>query len=296
MKLASSLKVGLLLAILSLIIPLLAFSKTEKKNKYIPVADAFKKGLVDVELISKGGHEGDCMSMKVTNRINDSLFLAIEPGRILNAFDSAMQDILIIHDENFLLASGEKADLSIYGFCCESNNGSPRDSANFSLGAMGDSNLVAIAKFLNENDYPPDIAQEAVWAISDDHSIASVYAEDVANIDKLKEFLSDLKGVEIPWYSAEYEESGENDLRVFTERVESIAGEVEIWIPHHCIVDIRVEDQMGKIMEVFEEMVAYGPGRYFYEFKFPVFDWPKGKYYLTIRTDGNALYRKEFEL
>jgi len=296
MKQTSVFKLGLFLSIFYFVIPFSSFSTNENKIEYIPVAEAFKKGLVEVELLSKGGHEGDCMSMKVSNRINDSLFLAIEPGRILNSFDSAMQDILIIHDENFLLTSGEKIDLSIYGFCCESDNGSPWDSATFSLGAMGDSNLVAIAEFLNENDYPPDIAQEAVWAISDDHSIASVYAEDVANIDKLKKFLSDLKGVEIPWYSAEYEKSGENDLRVFTERVESIAGEVEIWIPHHCIVDIRVEDELGRVMEVFEEMVAYGPGKYFYEFKFPVFDWPKGKYYLTIRTDGNALYRKEFEL
>ena len=293
MKYSSLLKVGALLLIIFLITPFVSFSTTDKKIDYIPVADAFKKGLVDVELLSIGGHEGDCMSMSIINRVNDSLFLAIEPGRILNSFDSAMQDILIIHDENFLLVSGEKINLSIYGFCCESTNLAPWDSAAFSLGAMGDSNLVAIAEFLNENDYPVDIAQEAVWAISNNHPISSVYAEDVANMDKLKQFLSDLKGVEIPWYSAEYEE---DDEVLFTERVESITGEVEIWIPHQCIVDIQVEDAVGRVMEVFEKMEAYMPGRYQYSFKFPVYDWPKGKYWLTIRTDGNVLYRKEFEL
>ena len=293
MKPSTSLKVVAFLLIIYLITPFDSFSSTEKKIDYLPVADAFKKGLVDVELLSTGGHEGDCMSMSIINRVSDSLFLAIEPGRILNSFDSAMQDILIIHDENFLLVSGEKINLSIYGFCCESNNSSPWDSAVFSLGAMGDSNLVAIAEFLNENEYPVDIAQEAVWAISNNHPISSVYAEGVANIDKLKQFLSDLKGVEIPWYSAEYEEDEEV---LFTERVESITGEIEIWIPHQCFVDIQVEDEVGRVMEVFERMEAYMPGRYQYSFKFPVFDWPKGKYWLTIRTDGNALYRKEFEL
>jgi hypothetical protein len=269
------------------------FASTTEKSEYIPVAEAIKKGFVAVEILSKGGNQGDCMTMNITNLIKDSLFLMIEPGRRLASIDTTQQDILIIHDENFLLTSGEKNRLSIYGFCCQSDLVSPWDSSIFSMGPMADSNLVAIACFLNEHDYPLDIAQEAVWAISDDHPISSVYAEDVEGIEELKNFLADLKGEEVPWYSAEYEES---DEVLFTNRVESITGEVEIWIPSYCIVDIQVEDQVGRVMEQFEKMEAYHPGRYFYEFKFPVFDWPKGNYYLVIRTDGNVLYRKKFVL
>jgi len=274
-------------------ISLVSLAKKDEKKDFTSVADALNNGLIEVDIINNGEHMGDCMSMNVRNLVNDSLFLMIEPGRRLTAVDTAQQDILIIHDENFLLASGEKKNLSIYGFCCQSNYTSPYDSSLFSMGPMADSSLVAIAGFLNDHDYPLDIAQDAVWAISDDHPISSLYGDDVAGLDELKNFLSDLKGEEIPWYSAEYEER--EDV-LFTNRVESISGEVEIWVPHNCFVDIQVEDEVGRVMEVFEKMEAYHPGRYFYEFKFPVWDWPQGKYWLVIRTDGNVLYRKMFEL
>jgi len=293
MKTNCCLKNTLVTLFLFLFIPFQLFSTEKNKIEPIPVAEAIKKGLVEVEILSKGSHKGDCMTMTLQSRANDSLFLAIESGRRLASIDTNMQDILIVAPEEFLLTFGSKKRLSIYGFCCQANMSSPFDSAVFAMGPMGDSNLVAVAAFLNEHDYPLDIAQEAVWAISDNHPVSAVYEEDVQGLEELKNFLSELKGEELQWYSAEYQD---DDNVLFTNRVEYITGELEIWVPHNCYVDIQVEDAQGKVMEVFEQMVAYHPGRYFYEFKFPVIGWTEGKYYLVVRTDGNVLYRKLFEI
>lgn len=282
---------GLLMGYLSGLTENITVGKTD--DKFISVEDAMRKNLISIEIRSTGGHSGECIEVKLENLSHDSLFLLVEPGRKLVSYDTTTQDILITRDEYLMIAGRQSHSLSIFGFCCESSMNSPYDSSLFSLGQMADSALVALACFLNENDFPLDACQDAVWALSDDHDLAYVHDDDPDKINDLVDFVAKLKGVERPWYSLENQAS-ENS--VYSPKVSYISAVIQIYIPRNGFITVNITDESGNVMEVFEYMEPYQPGAFEYSFKIPVIDWPCGTYYFNLIMDSAPLYRKRFDI
>jgi hypothetical protein len=279
-----------------MVIPLKIFAVNRVSTgsrDYISVEDAFKKGLINLSILGKGGHTAECIGLEIVNRYPDTLFLKIEPGRQLVSEDTLVQDILITRKEKFFLAAGKKKALNIYGFCCESSRSSPVDSSLFSVGHMADPNLVALACFLNEHDFPVDAALAAVWVISDNHPVSSIDSDNPEQVKELREFVSKLKGVEVPWYSSEYIKS--EDV-LFTGITTTIKGDLAIYIPHNCMVSICIADSEGRIVGVLDENVLFNPGTYRFTFTLHVSDWKRGKYYYRLYADGSILKQKEFDI
>jgi hypothetical protein len=263
-------------------------------KKFISVEEACKKGLIQAEWLGQGSHMGECISLELKNRSVDSVYILVESGRKLVSQDTALQDILIIEEERFELAAGERTRLSIFGFCCESSMASPSDSSIFLTGRIADEILVKLANYLDEHqDLPLSEMQDAVWAISNDHPVSGIYDSDSQALKDLKKYVAELKGEDVPWYSSEYKK---DEDRLFTNFTTSIQGELEVTIPHNCMVTICIVNSLNQSMEIFEEDVPYLPGTYSYSFKIPVHTWAKGEYYLKFFTDGNLFFQKSFKL
>lgn len=242
-----------------------------------------------------GGHEGECISMYLSNTTSDTFYIRIEPGRTLSALDTNVQDILITREELLTLAPGEGRNLSVFGFCSQASNASPDSAEMFSIGSMADSSIVALAEFLDErdNDFPTDAIQKAVWCMTDDHSIMNIYSDDLASIADLRNFVAELKGINAEAIKVE---DVPDDGRMFSAYARTISGEVELLIPTDCIVDIYICDSNGNQVDEFEKHVPYKAGTYRYSFKLTTTNWPPGEYFLTIRGDGKLLFEKSFDI
>jgi hypothetical protein len=158
---------------------------------------------------------------------------------------------------------------------------------------MADSNLVALACFLNKHDFPVDAALAAVWVVSDNHPVSSIESDNPEQVRELREFVSKLKGVEVPWYSSEYIKS--EDV-LFTGITTTIKGDLAIYIPHNCMVSICIADSEGRIISVLDKNVLFNPGTYRFTFTLHVSDWKSGKYYYRLYADGSILKQKEFDI
>ncbi|MDB5257399.1 MAG: hypothetical protein JWM14_2094 [Chitinophagaceae bacterium] len=253
-----------------------------EKDKYIALATYLKEGKVRAKLMSLGGHSENCMSIELKNLSKDTVFLFLEPGRRLLASDTTMQDILIVKKEEVLLTPLASKKINGYGFCCESTNRSPKTGTSYAIGHMAPAFWVKVAEFISNNKFPSEALQSAVWVMSNDHDITSVYAQDEDAVRPLRKLLGEVKGVAVPWYSKTYEKDTD---RVFSGKENYILGKIPYKLKNNAIVSIVVRDKWGTIAKTLVEEAAKGPGPQEYELELNVKGWGKGEYVITIMED-----------
>jgi hypothetical protein len=256
--------------------------KVREDKKYLPFGDCVEKGKVNAVFTSTGGHQGNCIAVNLKNLSKDTVFFFMEPGRRLFASDTSMQDILIVKRQEVALLPAEQRTISAYGFCCESNNGSPLKGLSYSIGQMAPADWIKLSKHLSEHNYTASTTQSAVWVLSNNHAVSSVCAEDEKTIMPLRKLLAEIKGVEVPWYSTTYIK---DPARVFSNVPEYIYGDLDYTLKHNAIVSIVVRDKWGAIAKMLVEEAAKGPGVQKYELDLNVKGWGKGEYVITIMED-----------
>ena len=270
----------------------------QKDKKHLSIEDAIKKGLVTATITGKGGHQGECVELKLESLIEKDTLLRIEPGRRLVSDDSTLQDILIIKEIQVFLAGKEKKILDLFGFCCQATNGSPGKGSLFDAGFMEDSSFILLAEYLGKSGLPLGVMQNAVWVLSNNHSISSIHNDNENDRDKMKELyglIAGIKGLEFkfPWYTLKYEQ---DTARLFSNRPNKFFAEIDYNITHSANVDLVIRDiQNRHVTNIFTNR-PHHPNTYNFRFNLNVNSWPKGKYFLMLYVDNQMRMRKEFEL
>ncbi|MFL5752131.1 MAG: hypothetical protein ACJ76F_01895, partial [Bacteroidia bacterium] len=170
------------------------------KKDTVSVGKAAISKLIKLNIKSKGGYQGQCISMQIKSQHSDTLIVYIEAGRRLDSQDSTEQDILIVKDMFVSLLSKQEKTVDVIGFCCQAHNGAPKEKSIFSVGALADKNLYELGRYLNTAKLSNNSIQSAVWCISDNNELSSVTDDGTEEVGKLRKFLSKLKNVVVPWY------------------------------------------------------------------------------------------------
>lgn len=272
-----------------------SYSGDADKSKYSSLAELTGRRALSAKITGLGGHLGECVEISLANLSPDTSFVRLEPGRLLTSSDTLAQDILITREGLLALAPGEKRNIRVYGFCAEASMASPDSAGTFALGSMADSTIVVLAEFLDEkgNGYPEGAIQHAVWCLTDCHDVMGIYGDDTEDLAELRGLVASLQKIKYPGYSSAFPMEEVQPVQDYSV---TISGEVEIFIPGDCLVDIYICDREGKIWETFEEKVPYKSGTFRYSFQISAINWPRGSYILQVRADGKVLYKKEFEI
>ncbi len=111
-----------------------------------------KNGSVKIEAKSLGNHDGECIQIRVSNLLKQTLTFSIEPGYEFISDDSTMQDILIVVNKKFTIPAAATRVANLIGYCCRLSRSSPAENASFTWGGKKRTNLVAMADFLVKNN------------------------------------------------------------------------------------------------------------------------------------------------
>ena len=171
------------------------------RHQQMSLQQAIFRHLITSKVMSTGAYQGFCMYIQLGNRGQDSLILTLEAGRCLNSLDDQFQDILVTKEEVIVLSRLQIKKIKVKGYCCQASNRCPNANAVYGINKLADSNLVCIARYLSRSNYPPAIEQMAVWSISDKYSIASVCDNRDNSFLELRQYLANLKGEKLPWYT-----------------------------------------------------------------------------------------------
>lgn len=266
-----------------------------ERSKYGTLGKMIDEGVLMAQIRGMSGHEGECVMITIRNISGDTSFILLEPGRILQSIDTSVQDILITREERLVLAPGAQQKFTAFGFCSQATLSSPDSAEVFSMGKMADSSLISLAIFLNENEnkFPVDAIQQAVWCISDNYSIMDIYGEDLASINELRNYVADLKGLD-------HVLSSNNDQTPYWRSIyhytHTVSGEIEVYFASDCLANILIIDREGKEYKSLAKQKSYKAGYYRFTFSFTTTDWPKGEYFIIVESAEAVLYRKEFTL
>jgi hypothetical protein len=300
MKEKQGFKIVVLSPVLLLLIALLFISAGKRKenavneDNFVSVEKCLKDGDINAQIKGLGGFQEECIAFNLENLTTDTLKIRIEAGRRLTSVDSTLQDIFLVRDENLILFPNGHKTLKGYGFCCQSSNHSPQSNSGFTVGYMAPETWQQVAHFIGQNTFPESAIQAAVWVLSDDHPVSSIWAPDLTDVQSLREMVAEIKGVEVPWYIVKYE----NDTSmVFSNRPEWVKGEMNYYVRTNSMVSINVRSSKGMLITTLVKEMSLESGHYTYSLDLNVKGWPRGDYECTVYENfSNVLLKKKFKI
>ena len=266
--------------------------KFSTNNQYaLSIFDAIDRNMVTCTIVSKGGHEGNCIDMEVANTTGNKLILKVESGRNLESLDTNKQDILVVREEIFVLNPSQKQHKEIFGFCSQSHKGSPSKGEGYMVGEMKNKNIVLLSQYLANNKFPISAMQQAIWTLTDGRDIASIFHTNRDSIEQLQDFVAQFTQTMPPWYSIEYENS---DSSVVSDVAKNIHGNIEKRLAKNTVVKIVVYDKFNipqiRIEILTGELASKHP------FSVNVQSLEKGRYHIGFFTLGGRLDERVFSI
>lgn len=267
-------------------------SQNQSGVQYTPLGTILQNSSFEFSARYIGSMEGMFIEAAMKNKSNQSMNVLVEPGRRLIADTARCQDLFIVKAYFVTIAPNSEVKVNIRGFCCESDNSAPIKEMKYSPGYMAPEKWVKLATFINQNEFPEDATQHAVWVISNEHDIAGVDCGKREQTLALRKMLCDLTGKEMPWATIQYQE---DSTVVFTGAVNRIRGDIQYYVRYNCPVTIILTDNAGRLIKTMMEPTIHGIGRYTWTLDLDVTDYPSGDYEVRIYEDESILLdRKKF--
>jgi hypothetical protein len=250
----------------------------------ISIEDAAKRGLIKLIIKGKGGYTGKVIEFKIKNNTPNNLNLKLEAGRRLDSKDNTQQDILVTQAQEFYVYGNQQKNMSVNGMCCQASNACPKTNSDYLVGKMADSNLVKLASFIDKNKYYENYtAQQAVWCISDNKSIASIYGGEKDIVMGLRKYVSEITGKPIPSYNITYRQ--EHDSLAIG-RPLKIEGIFDYTLQTTGHVTLAIFNSEGEIVQYICKELAHDKGEHKIYYTFKTKDLPEGTYYAKLTNEG----------
>lgn len=260
----------------------------------IPLNEAIEKGYIRLAAAGTGGHEGECLKLKLENLSRKNLDVLVPAGQIFEAGDTTLQNLMVTKEETFLVSRGKNCIVRLFGFCVEASDGSPGEGSVFSLGEMAGGNLLKMARYLSHNNLHKNrAAQYAVWAVTDEDRLESIGDRALAK------FTADLLGKPVPEYHIGYQQPQDRQLAGqpanWREAV-ALDGLFYYELPKDQMVSFGLYSADGEhLHELFSNRLQKR-GYHKFRFEFEIRGLEKGNYIVKLVSEGETIKELAVEL
>ena len=251
----------------------------------LSLSDAKDKGLIKIQISGnnkdssryRSGYYGPCLLLMLESTSRNTLNLELENGRFLETADSNEQRMIVTQQELITLLPGKKKEIPVFAMCTEMHDRSPGPETLLALGPMADGKLLELTQFIGKNRFQSLTGQEALWVLTDNNDLGSIYSENDQEFNQLQQLVSKLSGKKIPPapHKIEYAEGMVSGEIVFENKGKET---------YFFVMENESGEVIGKFFEdktISQAMVTTLTWR----FKFKGF--PKGVYYVKLRNSRN---------
>lgn len=230
-------------------------------------------------------HYGPCMALQIYNTTNNSLYLKLDYGYTLAPDDSTLQTMIVTQTLSATVPAKQKKSYSVYAMCTEAHDASPAASQAYVLRNRATGNLLSLTALLNSKKYQSDAAQNAVWCLTNDYELSSIYSDDTAMMYTLRRFVARAKGLPAQKiYTAEPGEVGEPE-RNFTTRT-TYSGSFSYSFSGTSNVLIGLFDEKDQLKKTYVNNETQKSGQYTYSYQISSDEMDGKKHYLRLFRDG----------
>ncbi len=234
---------------------------------------------------------GNNLMVTLKNISGKSQEIEIPEGYMFTAQDSSKQNMLITDLLVYTLLPGQSQVKSVYGYCCEANDGSPNTADVYEFKKAAQPNLQSLARFSNENKLEGYGVQRAIWCVSDKRDLSSINTEDSAGLHKLISFTGNLMNYSPAEIEKAYHKAlngGKDFEKMIRLEIPVSSDESKIWIVIQNVNNTTLQTVMKK--------QAVGKGLFVKQFGVSSIDLGKGNFTVRVYSTDRPVQEVEFHL
>ncbi len=161
--------------------------------------------LVSVSAVSTGGYCDKSLSLTLTNNTEKEMNIDIDPALIFAPADTQCQYLVLLGNEQIVLAPAEKKSITLQTFCGKSYARSPYKGIKYTYLKQGDSGLIRTLDYVKKKTIDIGLAQRAVWTFTNGYCISTIYKhENPAMSEDFVKYVASVRKTKIPEYFTEY--------------------------------------------------------------------------------------------
>lgn len=261
----------------------------------ISLSDAISKKVITGEFKGTGNYSGFAMNVSLNNLQQKKISLLIPAGTMFKPSDDGAQNILVPEDKILVLKPGEKINSVLTGFCCEASDKAPSKDMKFSLSSNKDPKMLKLYAAVKGKSYSNDVLQDAIWCVSDNHSVSDIYAPNMNAIKPLRDELCKITGQKDTWYSTPKMHSVDASGNI-SHTTTSVNGLVKFKAVKASKIHNEIHDANGNLVIKNPNEFTVRPGNVEYDFEIKVQNWEKGTYFVKVYEDDKVVHQQEFKI
>jgi hypothetical protein len=141
---------------------------------------------------------GPCLTLDLQNLSRNNLTIELENGRFLETADTSEQRMIVTQQEVISMLPGHKKSIQVYAMCTQMHDRPPGSKSLLALGPMADGKLLQLVQFIGRNKFQSLSGQEAIWVVTDNNDLGSIYSGNAHELQQLQQFVSGLTKKIIP--------------------------------------------------------------------------------------------------
>ncbi len=143
------------------------------------LTEAYKDPLIEVEITGESwedesSFDDKAITFKIFNKKRNCVNVTVDEGFILDSDEEDFQDMILTEPLQILAKSGVMTKVGAYAMCIQAENKSPIAELTYTPSKYADDELRSVCRYIYKNKYQNSIGQDAVWAVSDNHSIYDI--------------------------------------------------------------------------------------------------------------------------
>lgn len=258
------------------------------------LGDAAQRKLVSVNLTGAGrdstftgeysSHYGPCMQLQLASNSTQSMSLKLEYGYNLVPDDSSLQTMLVTQTLIVKLAPKQKKTCRVYAMCTQAHDGGPSPQSRFELRNRTTGHLLELAELLNRKHYQGNTAQNAMWCLTDDYGLNTIFSTDTAMMFELRRFVAKAKGIGPEKIYTQYDDDIETEP-VRTMRT-SYSGSFTYSFSRAAKVTIALYDENNQVQKTYVNNEIQNPGEHTFNYAVNGTELNGKRHYVRMYRDG----------
>lgn len=181
------------------------------------------------------------------------------------------------------------------GYCCNASKKCPTKGNKFTLSNNKVTHFDKVAALLKGKKYGNGVHQNVVWALSDNHALSNITADNPETVRSLREEIAKITGKKNEWYNSPQEETVDPFGNINRESV-SVEGDIELTFATDVKVHQEIQDSVGNVLVKGVDSRPLHKGAVKYHFALQVKGWKKGTYYVKLMNGTQVLTKNEFKV
>ena len=245
-------------------------------------------GVPEDDTAFRSSYYGKCLRMKITNISGSNTDYSLAAGTFIYPDDSSQQRMIVTNSEAFALLPGKSKTIGIFAMCSEMNDAAPNSSSLLAMGEMSGGNLLVLAQLIDKNNFISSAAQHAIWAITDNNDIASIYSENKEETNILRNFVCKALNKPLPSDEVVIDRSPRSSTS--SSQKKNYSGKLVFKNFNPQNISMTVCDSMGrKLFDFFDKEHCGVSDRISIEYNFEYYDYPKGTYFVKIIAENKEV-------